>query len=92
MGFFNIHPYVGISRMDIMFNQGIMTDSIRQILFDVSLFQINGILNEYSKIPDLIFVNDKEDCLIKRCDSISTPEDRFHQTIELNIYVLAEVR
>ena len=62
-----------------------------KILFDVSLFQINGILNDYSKILDLIFVNDKENCFIKRCDPISTPEDRFHPTIELNNYVLAEV-
>ena len=72
-----------------------MTDSMIfffNILFDVSLFQINGIFNDYSKILDLIFMNEKEDWFIKRCDPISPPEDRFHPTIELNIYVLAEVR
>ena len=53
-------------------------DEFFNILFDVSLFQINVILNYYFKILDLIFVNDKEDCFIKRCDLISTPEDRFH--------------
>ena len=56
-------------------------DNFLNILFDGN----NGILNDYSKIFDIMFVNDKDDCFINRCDPISTPEDCFHPTIELNI-------
>lgn len=57
------------------------------ILYDLGLFQINGILNDYSRILDLIFVNDKEDCCINRSYPITVPEDRYHPSIELMISI-----
>ncbi|XP_037811233.1 uncharacterized protein LOC119603306 [Lucilia sericata] len=58
-------------------------DDFFNILYDMGLFQINGIRNEYSKILDLIFVNDVSNSFIKRSSPISCPEDRYHPTIEL---------
>lgn len=57
------------------------------ILYDMSLFQINGIMNDYLKILDLIFVNDIDDCYVKRTTPISVPEDRYHPAIELFVSI-----
>lgn len=53
------------------------------MLYDLSLVQINGVQNEFSRILDLVFVNDKEDFLVTRSDPITVPEDKYHPAIEL---------
>lgn len=58
-------------------------DEFFNILYDMSLFQINGIPNKFSKVLDLIFVNDVSDCFIRRSSPITIPEDCYHPTIEL---------
>lgn len=61
------------------------------ILYDLSLFQLNGVLNHHFKLLDLIFVNETAECYIKRSNPITIPEDRYHPTIEINIYVPPEL-
>ena len=56
------------------------------IIYDLGLYQVNEILNDYSKLLDLIFINDKDDCYIKQTTPITSPEDKFHPTIQLNLY------
>lgn len=60
-------------------------------LFDLSLFQLNGILNDNFKLLDLIFVNETAECSVKRTNPISSPEDRHHPTIEININIPSEL-
>lgn len=55
------------------------------MLQDMGLFQINGVINDFSKILDLILVTDKDDCNVNRTIPVTTPEDRFHPAIELII-------
>lgn len=54
-------------------------------IYDLNLYQINGICNTNSRILDLVFVNDVDDCCIKRSSPITTPEDGYHPTIEVEI-------
>lgn len=53
-------------------------------LSDLCLFQLNGILNDNGKLLDLVFANEPTECFLTRADPISTPEDRYHPTIELS--------
>lgn len=54
-------------------------------LMDLSLYQLNGIFNDHGKLLDLIFVNEYVDIVVKRSEPITTPEDRYHPTIEVNL-------
>lgn len=59
--------------MDVFFNN----------LYDLCLFQFNGVYNEYGKLLDLVFVNEPADCSLTRAVPISSPEDLYHPTIEI---------
>lgn len=53
-------------------------------IFDLCLFQINGILNEYGNVLDLVFVDDPTNCALTRVLPITKPEDRCHPTLEVS--------
>lgn len=57
-------------------------DDFLNNVFDVCLYQLNNIYNEFGKLLDLVFVNDPCNCVISRCDPVTLPEDKFHPTFE----------
>ena len=54
---------------------------------DLGLFQINSIPNTFGKLLDLVFVDQPEDFNISRLKPLLTPEDNYHPTLEINLYV-----
>ena len=66
------------------------TDTNIQLLdsiADLGLFQVNRVANSLGKFLDLIFVDQPSDTSIHRCSPVSTPEDNYHPTLEINILV-----
>ncbi|XP_075162980.1 uncharacterized protein LOC142235603 [Haematobia irritans] len=53
------------------------------IFLDDGLCQINGVLNFFGKILDLVFVGDSYNFDLSRCDPVSYPEDRYHPAFSL---------
>ena len=45
---------------------------------------MNDIHNSSGKLLDLVFVNDRDDCLVTRADPITLPEDLYHPTIKIS--------
>jgi len=55
-------------------------------LLDISLSQVNHILNLLGRLLDLCFVQSSPDCVcIARTAAINLPEDPHHPTLELTI-------
>lgn len=65
----------------IQMKQNSNFDEFFNILYDLGLFQINGIPNINFKILDLIFVNEVTNSFIKRSFPITSPEDCYHPTL-----------
>ncbi|XP_070069982.1 uncharacterized protein [Drosophila takahashii] len=54
-------------------------------LIALSLGQVNSIPNQNGRFLDLIFVSDFCDTTITRCTPLSSPEDPYHPTLQINI-------
>lgn len=59
------------------------TDTFFNALSDLCLFQLNSIRNINDKLLDLVFVSDPAECQISRIPPVTTPEDRYHPTLEI---------
>lgn len=65
----------------------IWADDFLNGLSDQCLFQMNGVFNKYNKLLDLVFVDDPNECFIKRTLPITNPEDCYHPTIEIDFTI-----
>jgi hypothetical protein len=53
-------------------------------LFDMSLSQVNHVLNSMKRSLDLCFVSDPSKVILNRAQPLSVPEDPYHPTLEVN--------
>ena len=54
-------------------------------IFDLSLYEINSVCNEFGKIFDLVFVSDVNKCTVVRSEPVTSPEDHYHPTLKIII-------
>lgn len=64
-------------------NTNNFADEFLNNLSDMCLLQKNYIFNDYNRLLDLVFTNEPADCTITRHTPISSPEDKYHPTIEV---------
>ena len=85
VGDFNLSSISWIDTSNVPSLIPIKNNDLLNKIFDLSFYKTNSVCNDFGKILDLVFVNDK--CTLIRCEPVTSPEDCYHPTLKIIIDV-----